>query len=94
MFDFEKLLKEAEQLVDLNGRKIADLNNNMNDFEIDIKKGLQQYSSNDELVNEGQRLYEDIAKDRRALKGIEDQKNAIRKILQKIKNNIGENGLL
>lgn len=43
LFDCEKKFKEAEQYVDRISKKIIEINNGLNDFDIDIKKGLHLY---------------------------------------------------
>jgi len=40
MYECERKLKEAEAFIDKMQKKIIELNNGMNDFEIDVKKGL------------------------------------------------------
>lgn len=36
-------------------KKIIELNNGVNDFEIDIKKGLHLYSNDDDIQKEGKK---------------------------------------
>jgi len=49
LFDCERKFKEAESLVEKLSRKIIELSNGMNDFEIDIKKGLHLYTSDEDI---------------------------------------------
>ncbi len=92
MYECERKLKEAEAFIDKMQKKIIELNNGMNDFEIDVKKGLQQNQNesgqDQEIVKEGKRLQDWNLTDRKELKDVEDQKNLIRKVLQRIKNNL------
>jgi cell division protein FtsB len=62
----------------------------MNDLEIDIKKGLHLYADNADLTKEGNKLLDENTNERKDVKGIDDQKNMIRKILHKIKNALSE----
>ena len=41
LYECERKLKEADASLDKVQKKIIELNNGMNDFEIDVKKGLQ-----------------------------------------------------
>lgn len=66
------------------------MNNGMNDFELEVKKGFHLYNNNEDLMREGQRLSDENSHDRKELKAIEEQKNMIRKILHKIKSALGE----
>eukprot|EP00347_Sterkiella_histriomuscorum_P003315 403364755 len=90
MFDCERKFKEAEQLVDRISKRIIEINNDVNDFEIDIKKGLHLYSNDDDIQKEGKKQQEENTKDRKEIKGVEDQKNLVRKVLHKIRNSLNE----
>lgn len=56
IFDCEKKFKEAETLIDIMSKKIIELNNGMNDFELEVKKGFHLYNNNEDLANHGRKL--------------------------------------
>ncbi len=56
LFDCERKFKEAEQQVEKIAKKIIEVNNGMNDFEIDIKKGLYLYTNDEDLQKEGKKM--------------------------------------
>ena len=72
LFECERKFKEAELLVEKLAKKIIEVNNSMNDFDIDVKKGLHLYQNDEDLVKEGKKLHEDNLKDRKDLKNVED----------------------
>lgn len=72
MFDCERKFKEAEQLVDKISKRIIEINNDINDFEIDIKKGLHLYSNDDDIQKEGKKQQDENTKDRKEIKSVED----------------------
>lgn len=47
LYECERKLKEAEVVADKMSKRIIELNNGMNDFEIDVKKGLQTNPNDD-----------------------------------------------
>lgn len=48
-YECERKLKEAEALLEKLNKKIMELNNGMNDFEMDVKKGVQTNPTDDDL---------------------------------------------
>lgn len=62
----------------------------MNDFEIDIKKGLYLYTNDEDLQKEGKKMQDENLKDRKDVKSHDEQKNMIRKVLMRIKNALSE----
>jgi len=84
LYECERKLKEADAYLDKVQKKIIELNNGMNDFEIEVKKGLQSNvgsQEDQEIAKEGKRLQDGNLNDRKSLKEVEDQKNLIRKVL-------------
>lgn len=51
---------------------MMELNNGMNDFEMEIKKGIQQSPDDADILKEGKKLSDENTNDRKALKDIED----------------------
>jgi len=71
-------------------KKIINYNNGLNDFEIDIKKGLHLNPSDETVQIEGKKIQEENSNDRKNLKNNDEQKNMIRKVLHKIKSCLNE----
>jgi predicted transcriptional regulator len=71
-YECERKLKEAEALLEKLTKKMMELNNGMNDFEMEIKKGIQQSPDDADILKEGKKLSDENTNDRKALKDIED----------------------
>jgi hypothetical protein len=71
-YECERKLKEAEALLDKLAKKVLELNNGMNDFEMDIKKGIQMNPDDGDVLKEGKKLSDENGVDRKQLKEIED----------------------
>ena len=57
---------------------------------MEVKKGVQNNATDEDIGKEAKRLLEENTKDRKDLKDVEDQKNLIRKVLLKIKAAMNE----
>jgi hypothetical protein len=53
LYECERKLKDAEASIDKMAKKIIELNNNMNDFDIDVKNGLHTNPNDQEVVKTG-----------------------------------------
>ena len=78
LYECERKLKEAENFIDKLAKKGIELNNGLNDFEMDVKKGIEANPDDKEINKEGKRHQDGIHGDRKELKRIEDDKNAIK----------------
>lgn len=90
MLECEKKFKESEQFVERISKRIVEISNELNDFEVELKKGLHLYSNDDDIQREGKKQQDENAKDRKEVKSVEDQKNLVRKVLHKIRNSLND----